>query len=285
MLNFPIVDTHLHLWDPKKLRYPWLDEIPLLNKPYLLSDYNDAVGSHQVDKTVFLQCECDPSQYKQEAQWVTELAQTDPRIEGIVPWAPLEKGDGAREELEALAQNKLIKGIRRIIQFEPSVEFCLQPDFVRGVQMLADFDFHYEICIKGDEQFANTIKLVQQCPNVRFILNHIGKPFIAASITEPWQTYVKELAALPNAWCKMSGVTTEADTDAWTPEDLQPYIDGVIQHFGWDRLIFGGDWPVVLLAGEYPGWVETLNAAIDGCSETEKRKLFRDNAIAFYQLG
>src|SRR5215207_7206327 len=122
MPNFPIVDTHLHLWDPSYLCYPWLDDIPLLNKPYLLQDYQRATSSVEIEKMVFLQCECDPSQFMQEAAWVTEQAAIDPRIQGIVPWAPLEWRDGARIHLEALASNPLIKGVRRIIQFEPDIE-------------------------------------------------------------------------------------------------------------------------------------------------------------------
>src|SRR5262249_7468067 len=136
MPTFPIVDTHLHLWDPQRLRYPWLDNNPLLNKPYLLDDFKRACGSVEVGKMVFLQCECEVSQYVDEAAWVTSLAAKDPRIEGIVPWAPLEKGDSVRSDLEQLAANPLIKGIRRIIQFEPDIEFCLRPDFVKGVQAL-----------------------------------------------------------------------------------------------------------------------------------------------------
>src|SRR5258706_15070618 len=108
MPDFPIVDTHLHVWDPGRLSYPWLASVPMLDKPYVLANYNKACGPVKVGKMVFLQCEVDPKQYKEEAAWVTSLAKDDPRIEGIVPWAPLEKGDAARAELETLAANKLI---------------------------------------------------------------------------------------------------------------------------------------------------------------------------------
>src|SRR5262249_23498513 len=131
MLNFQIVDTHLHLWDPKKLRYPWLDDIPLLNKPYLPDDFKRACSPVQVGKMVFVQCDCIPSQFMDEANWITELAKQDSRIEGIVAWAPLENGDAARADLERLAANPLVKGIRRITQSEPDLEFCLRPDFVK----------------------------------------------------------------------------------------------------------------------------------------------------------
>ncbi|HMN29080.1 MAG TPA: hypothetical protein PKE45_13090, partial [Caldilineaceae bacterium] len=128
MINFPIVDTHLHLWNPSYLRYPWLDEIPLLNQPYLLADYNRHCGSVQVKKRVFLECEVDFAQFREEAAWVNSLADQEPRLAGMVPWAPLELGDKARPDLEQFAQNPRIKGVRRIIQFEPDLEFCLRPD-------------------------------------------------------------------------------------------------------------------------------------------------------------
>ena len=261
--------------------YPWLKDVPKFNKPHLLADYRVATEGIPVERMIFLQCECDPTQYRAEADWVMELARQDPRIVGIVPWAPLEKGDGARVELAALAQNKLIKGIRRIIQFESDPGFCLRPDFVRGVQLLAEFDLHFEICIKGDVQFAKTLQLVRQCPEVSFILDHIGKPFIKERRMEPWGRYIRELAALPNTWCKVSGLVNEADLDKWQPQDLRPYLDHVFACFGPDRLIFGGDWPVCTLAATYRQWFETLDAY---CPTNLKPKLFHGNAVKFYRL-
>lgn len=283
MIDFPIVDTHLHLWDPKRLRYPWLDGIPLLNKPYLLEDYRKACGPVRVEKMVFLQCECAPEQFLEEADWVTSLAKGDPRIAGIVPWAPLEKGEGARPGLERLAQNRLIKGVRRIIQFEPDVGFCLRPDFVRGVQMLKDYGLSFDICI-SQAQMANTVRLVRQCPEVAFILDHVGKPDIKGRLLDPWRAEVRTLSEMPNVWCKVSGLVTEADHETWTREDLRPYIDHVVACFGFDRVVYGGDWPVAFQATEYPRWVETLAWAVAGASEAERRKLFHDNAVAFYRL-
>ncbi|MBV7328635.1 amidohydrolase family protein [Chloroflexi bacterium TSY] len=283
MIEFPIVDTHLHVWDPGYLRYPWLEEIPMLNRPHLLQDYNQATGPINVEKMVFLQCECNFEQFMDEAAWVTKLAQEDPRIEGMVTWAPLEKGDAARDDLEKLAENTLVKGVRRIIQFEEDIEFCLQPDFVKGVQALPDYSFSFDICI-SHIQLANTIKMVAQCPNVQFILDHIGKPDIANQLLEPWKQEIKTLTDFSNVWCKISGLVTEADHANWTKEDLKPYIDHVIDCFDFDRVMYGGDWPVATQATEYPRWVETLEWAVNDCSDTELKKLFHDNAIAFYRL-
>ena len=283
MSNFPNVDTHLHVWDTKFLRYPWLDEVPLLNMPYLLDGYHRACAAVKVERMVFIQAECDFSQYKEEADWVTSMTEMDSRLQGIVSWAPLEKGDAVKAELDVLASNKLIKGIRRIIQFEPDLEFCLQPDFIRGVRLLPDFDLHFEICI-SHIHMENTLKFVRSCPDVRFILDHIGKPDIKNHVMDPWRDHVRQLSEIPNVWCKVSGLVTEANHEKWTRDDLKPYIDHVVECFGFDRIMYGGDWPVAAQAVEYPGWVEVLKWAVTGCTDEELLRLFRDNAIEFYRL-
>jgi L-fuconolactonase len=281
MLDFPIIDTHLHLWNPSLLRYPWLDGDPLLNQPYLLPDYQAATAGVTVERMVFVQCEADFAQFRQEAEWV--LAQPDPRIAGIVAWAPLENGDAARADLDTLAAHPRIKGIRRIIQFEPDMEFCLRPGFVKGVQALADYGLSFDICI-NHLQMPNAIRLVRQCPNVRFILDHIGKPDIKNHLLDPWRAHIQAFAALPNVWCKVSGLVVEADWQRWTADDLRPYLDHVLTSFGADRVMFGGDWPVVLRAARWRQWVDTLDAATAAASADERRKLFHDNAVAFYRL-
>lgn len=283
MPDFPIVDTHLHVWDPARLSYPWLEPIPFLNKPYLLADYDRACGSVLVDKMVFVQAEADFAQFRKETAWVSELARQDSRLQGIVSWAPLEKGDAAREDLAQLAQNRLVKGIRRIIQFEPDSAFCLRPEFVQGVQALPDYGLSFDLCIMH-RQMVNTIELVRQCPQVQFILDHVGKPNIKQQLLHPWKEDLSTLASFPNVWCKMSGLTTEADHQHWSREDLRPYIDHVIDSFGFDRVMFGGDFPVVLQASPWTRWVETLEWALAGCSQDELRKVFRENALAFYRL-
>jgi L-fuconolactonase len=281
MVRFPITDTHVHLWDIRRLSYPWLDGVPYLNRSFLLHDYNAACGPVKVETIVFMQCECEPAQSRLEVAWVTELARADRRIKGIVAFAPLEKGEGARAEVEALAKNPLVKGIRRIIQFESDPEFCLKPDFIQGVKLLADYGLAFDICI-SHTQMASAGKLVERCPAVRMIVDHIGKPDIKNRVREPWMKEMGRLAALPNLWCKVSSIATEADQERWTPEDLRPYVDRVFECFGFDRTVFAGDWPVSSLAANYPVCVETLQTLLPRAGEPELRKLFRDNGRAFY---
>jgi L-fuconolactonase len=257
--------------------------VPKLNRNHLIEDYHVACGTVQVEKMEFLQCECDPSQFQEESDWVTEVSRVDPRIRGIVPWAPLEKGDAAEEAVARLASNPLVKGIRRIIQFEPDPEFCLRPDFVRGVQLLPRHGLNFDICI-NHTQLANTLKFVRHCPEVRFIMDHIAKPDIKSGLLDPWRAEMRELASMPNVWCKLSGLATEADHANWTAADLRPYIEHVINCFGFDRVVFGGDWPVSTQATDYPRWVATVDDSLKGASADELQRLYVRNAEAFYRL-
>ena len=283
MPAFPIVDTHLHIWDLNRLSYPWLNSIPALNKNHLIEDYRLACDGVNVAKMVFLQCECLPVQYEQELAWVTEVAATDPRIRGIVPWAPLENGDAVEADLARLAANPRVKGVRRIIQFETDQEFCLRANFVRGVQLLPKYGLTFDLCI-NHTQLANTLQLVGRCPDVQFVMDHIAKPDIKSGRLDPWRAEMRSLAQFPNVWCKMSGLVTEADFQRWTPEGLKPYIEHVIQCFGFDRVMFGGDWPVSTQAADYPRWVATLDAALHGCSPDELHRLYVRTAEAFYRV-
>lgn len=283
MPDFPIVDSHLHIWDTGRLRYPWLADLPKINPPHGVADLHAAAGPVTVDKAVFVQAEVDPPQAYDEAAWVAEQAAAHGTIAGIVAWAPLENGDAVRADLDRLKQLDLLRGIRRIIQFEPDLEFCLQPGFIEGVRTLADYGLTFDICIDR-RHMANTIAFARQCETVPMVLDHIGKPDIAGGEIEPWRSQMKELAAMDHVVCKISGVATEADHDDWTRDQLRPYIDAAADAFGIDRLMFGGDWPVAKLAIDYPEWVETVDWAFAGASEDETRKLFRDTAIAFYRL-
>ena len=283
MPDFPIVDTHVHLWDPERLRYRWLEDIPTLYRPFLLDDYRDATALLEVEAMVFIQCDCEPSQSLDEARWIAELARTETRLKAIVPNAPIEQGEACRPYLDELKSIPLVHGVRRLIQFEPDLEFCLRPDFLNGLRVLTEYDLSFDICI-SHVQMANVVQMVEQCPEVSFILDHIGKPDIKQSSMHPWTTDFKKLAGLPNVVCKISGVITEADHEAWTKEDLRPYLDHVIDCFGFDRVLFGGDWPVVTLAGSYARWFEALKWALEGYSEDERGKLFGANARRVYGI-
>ena len=284
MVGFPVIDTHLHVWDLGRLRYPWLDEYPIINRTFLLEDFDKAHGQIEIEKMVFVQCECLPAQHLDELLWVQSLADTDSRIQGIVPWAPLEDGDKVADELETIAQDSRVKGVRRIIQFEPDVDFCSQLGFVRGVQLLGTLGLHFEITI-APIHMPNTLALVRKCPDVRFVLDHIGNPDIASGALQPWADYIKQLARFENVWCKVSGLATNADFYNWKKGDFVPYLETIFEAFGFDRVMYAGDWPHALRATKYARWFNTLDWATDNCTDSERRRLFRDNAIIFYRLA
>lgn len=285
MAQQPIIDSHVHIWDTERFPIPWLEPIPTLDRPIWLDDYFAATDGLPVEGFVYLQVEVSPPYAMLEAETIANLAEHDPRIVGIVPWAPLEEGEKVRIFLERLAQiSPKIKGIRRIVQGEPDPEFCLQPGFVRGNQILPDYGFHSEICCYYT-QLGPNVELVRQCPDTSFILNHIAKPNIRGGEFEPWATQMAELAAMDNVVCKISGATTEADLEHWTIEDVRPYVEHALSVFGEDRVLFGSDWPVVTQAASFRTWVETVDALTAGMTDAQKAKLWRENATRFYRLG
>ncbi len=283
MPQLTIVDSHVHLWDPSRFRMSWLDGSPDIDRPMGLADYRSHTAGVDVGGMVYLQVEVEPAYGLMEARWAVERANEEPRLGAIVAWAPLEFGEQARAYLDELvAIDRRIKGVRRLIQGE-SLDFALQPRFVRGVQLLADYGLTFDICLKHP-QLAGAVVLVRRCPNVQFILDHIGKPDIAAGLLDPWRAQIRELASLPNVICKVSGMVTEADHARWTTDDLRPYVEHVLESFGEDRVAFGGDWPVVLLASPWRRWVDTLDALTSGLSDDAKRKLWAANARRFYRM-
>src|SRR6266566_7664681 len=267
----PIVDAHVHLWNPEQLRIPtakdaaastasqsgsrsgrfsmpWLANIPRLNRPYGLQDYREQTQGLPIMAMVYIEVGIEPQEALREARYVAGLAREEPRLQAIVAAAPVERGEAVRDHLESLvAISPLIKGVRRNLQDEADADFCLQPDFVAGVRLLAEFNLSFDLCIKH-WQLPYVTELVRRCPHTAFILDHLGKPGIKQQLLDPWQADLRALAELPNVVCKISGMVTEADHEGWQPADLEPFINIVLEAFGEERVLFGSDWPVALLA-------------------------------------
>lgn len=284
MPAIPIVDAHVHLWDPERQRIPWLDGDPLLERPFGLTDYWAQTAGLDIAAFVYVQVEVAPAYGLTEARMVAALAAEEPRLQAIVAYAPLEDGRRVRGYLDDLVGlSPLIRGVRRITQGEADPAFCLRPAFIEGVRQLADYDLSCDLCLYHT-QLGSTVELVRQCPEVRFMLDHIAKPGIRIGEIERWRAELSALADLPNVWCKISGVVTEADHTSWSVEQIKPYITHALAVFGEDRVAFGSDWPVLLKAADYRRWVATLDTLTVGLSRTAQAKLWAENARRFYRI-
>jgi L-fuconolactonase len=202
----------------------------------------------------------------------------------MVASVALERGRAAEAEIAEFARMPLARDIRRLIQGhldEPG--WCLRPDFVEGVGLVGKHGLGFEIGVQHP-QLKDAIELVRRFPEMRFVLDHIGKPGIREGLREPWSTDIRALAALPNVLCKVSGVVTEADNESWTYDQVAPYIAHAIDCFGFDRVMFGGDWPVMELATGYADWVALIDRITEGASRADRLKLYRENAIRHYRL-
>lgn len=290
MPNFPIIDTHLHVWDPARLSYSWIKGNPLFDRPYLVEDYVRDLGDVVVEAMVFLECYADftpeRGQYLEEVAFVEDEAKRDPRLMAIVPMAPLEMGRGVEGMLAEMAErHPMVRGIRRIVEFDDDPRgLTLSDGFVEGVNLLEKYGMHFEINV-NHTQMDIVRDFVQRIPMTPMILDHCGKPGIAEGELAQYREDVAELSRHPNLWIKLSDLPVEADHAAWTDADLRPYIDATLEAFGPDRTIYAGDYPVCLQATTLPRWVETLDRALAGLSAIELRKIYRDNANAFYRLG
>lgn len=283
MNDFPIVDTHVHLLDQKRFKYSWASGAPKLARDWTPEDLTAVAKPNVIESYVFVEVDVDMPQYLDEADWVQSIANRDTRLKGCVAALPLERGPAIEPEIARIAGLPVMRGVRRLIQNQPDPEFVLKADFLAALKLLPKYDLSFDICI-FHHQLPNTVEMVRRCPDVFFVLDHIAKPGIKSGLIDPWRQNMRDLAALPNVVCKLSGVTTEADHANWTREQLRPYIDHVIESFGFDRIIYGGDWPVSELAGKYSDWMDVLDWATAGCTPQEKRKLFHDNAIRYYRL-
>ncbi|MFL5698711.1 MAG: amidohydrolase family protein [Ktedonobacteraceae bacterium] len=281
----PIVDAHVHLWNPRQFSMRWLADIPRLNRPYGLQDYREQTQGLSIIGMVYIEVGVEPQEALREARHVADLAWSEPRLQAIVAAAPVERGDAVRGHLESLVTiSPLIKGVRRNLQDETAPNFCLQPDFVAGVRLLAEYNLSFDLCIKH-WQLPGVIELVRLCPGTAFILDHLGKPDIKQQHLDSWRADLRKLAELPNVACKISGMVTEANHESWQPADLEPFVNVALEAFGEERVLFGSDWPVVLLASPYRRWYETLEALTAGLPLPARRKLWSENAQRFYRMG
>ena len=273
------IDAHHHLWRYTPAEYGWIDEdMQALRRDFLPADLTAAMATAGIDGTIAVQAR----QTMDETRWLLDLADANEAIRGVVGWAPIagEEFPGVMEEFDGRAK---LKGLRHVIQGERDEHFILREDFNSGIRTLLGSGLVYEILIY-ERHLPDTIDFVDEHPEQVFVLDHIAKPLIAAGQIEPWATRMKELGQRENVWCKLSGVVTEADWKAWTPETLKPYLDVVVEAFGPARLLAGSDWPACLVASGYAQWWDVLRNYFAAFSETERAAIFGATAIQVYGL-
>jgi predicted TIM-barrel fold metal-dependent hydrolase len=281
-----IIDTHQHLWDLDQLPYSWTSRQPALNRSFGLSDYHEATRDLTIAKSVHVEADVDEDFMLEETLHVLSLARRDDNpIAGVVAAARPEY-DGFREYLDRIAGQRLLKGVRRILHTEPD-RLSTTTTFVENVRSLEDYGLRFDICVSA-RQLPQAINLVKQCPNVDFILDHCGNPNLRSDASEgefdEWREHLRVIAGFPNVVCKISGVVVNTDLTTWTAETLRPAVEGVIACFGWDRVMFGSDWPVCTLAASFNQWVEALSILTQDAGAENRRKLFYENATRVYRL-
>lgn len=274
-----VIDAHIHVWDPAVLAYPWLEADATLRRSFLPADLQRSGGPAE---WVMVQAEARSDQNLAELDWVSDLATSEPALRGMVVRAPVELGRAVSDQLEQIAANSLTVGVRRLIQDEP-VGFAQGKSFIDGVRTVGEFGLPFDICVRAAER-EGVASLVDACPDVSFVLDHLGKPDIARGEWEPWRAQLANLARRPNVACKLSGSTTEAGR-GWQVADTRPYLEHALESFGAKRCMFGSDWPVATLTTTYPRWLDLVADVVAGCSESEIEAVFAGTAERVYALS
>jgi L-fuconolactonase len=277
------VDAHHHLWHYTPESYGWIEDSPddsmqVLRRDFLPADLAHEAAAAHIDATIAVQAQ----QTLEETHWLLSLAAQSPLIQGVVGWAPI-ASDNFPVILEFLARNPLLSGLRHVVQAEPN-GFLDAPAFNRGIASLLPTGLVYDILIFA-RQLPEATRFVNRHPNQSFVLDHIAKPDIKNDGFEVWDKNIRELACRPNVTCKLSGMVTEADFDTWTPAQLQPYFDTVLEAFGPTRLMFGTDWPVLTVACTYKQWTETVDTWLSPLTPTERAAIQGETATRIYSLA
>jgi len=278
------IDTHQFFWhySPEQYgsMYPWvLPEAETLRRDRLPDDLLPVLKAVGVDGTVAIQAR----QTLEETRWLLELADQYPFIQGVVGWVDL-RSPQLGEQLERFCSHPRLCGVRHKLENEPDDQFMLHEDFIRGIGTLAEFDLTYDFLIL-QKHLPVACELVSMFPEQRFVVDHIAKPSIGAGQVTPWDADIRRLASFPNVFCKVSGMVTEADWEAWKPADFRPYLDIVFEAFGTKRVMIGSDWPECTLAGTYSEVMQLAFDYVAQFSETEQADVLGNNAIGFYDLG
>jgi L-fuconolactonase len=279
-----IVDTHQHLWDRGQLRLPWIEKGSKLDHDFVSEDYARATAGLPIVKAIYMEVDVVPEQHLAEVEYVTRVCRRPdtPTVAAVVGGRPASAG--FPNYLDHLRDNVYVKGVRQVLHNPDSPPgTCLKEEFVRGVRLLGERGLSFDLCMRPTE-LVDARKLIERCPDTRFILDHCGNANVQARDLSQWKKDIADVAKLKNVVGKISGIVAGVRADTWTAEDLRPAIEHTLGVFGPDRVMFGGDWPVCTLTATYKQWVEALVFLVADRPEADRTRLFHDNAMRFYGL-
>ncbi|RFC68634.1 MULTISPECIES: amidohydrolase family protein [Mesorhizobium] len=277
-----IIDTHLHLIDQSALSYPWLAGVPALNRDFLYTEYAQQALRVGISGALHMEVDVDPADIDAEISYVEKLSKTPGNLlRGAIASCRPEDASFA-DFLERQRQNRFVKGFRRVLHVEPD-ELSESALFRENIKRMQGTGLTFDLCVLP-RQIPQAIALADNAPGVQFILDHCGVPDIKGKADHPWREHMVEIAKRPNVTAKVSGVVAYADAESWTVETLRPYVEHTIGSFGWDRVVWGSDWPVCTLGGGLTHWVAATHAILSGSSEGERTALLSGNATRIWKL-
>jgi L-fuconolactonase len=273
------IDAHQHFWNFDPVRDSWITtEMSVIQKDFLPDDLQPLLAENDIDGCIAVQAD----QSEKETGFLLGLANKSDSIKGVVGWTDL-RASNVEKRLEYYQSFKKLCGFRHVLQGEKDRAYMLKPEFIRGISKLKQFNYTYDILIFPD-QLQHTIKFVQLFPEQKFVIDHLAKPSIKNKTIAGWKEDIQEVAQHKNVCCKISGMVTEADWKSWEQEDFTSYMDVVVSAFGTDRIMFGSDWPVCLVAATYKGVIDIAKDYFSSFTQNERDRFFGQNAINFYNL-
>ena len=275
-----MIDSHQHFWQVGRFDYPWLTrDLGVLYRDYLPDDLAPHLARNGVNKTVLVQA----SNSVAETRWLLDLAGTNGFIAGVVGWVDL-TSDDVDSQLSELTINPKFKGVRHLVESEPDDAWLIQPSVLAGLKQLSKHTLSYDLLVHT-RHLPYVPQVARECPELQLVVDHLAKPPIARSEIKEWAAALKPVAACPNIHCKLSGLVTEASWTSWRTSDLRPFVEHALGLFGVDRMMFGSDYPVCLLAATYDRVLESVQELLKNLSDTDRDKIFSQNATRFYRLS
>ena len=274
-----IIDSHQHFWEYDPIKHSWIDDsMSVIRRDFSPEDLKKVYKQNGIDGCVAVQAD----QTTHETDFLLDLSERHSFIKGIVGWVDL-RSQNLEETLLHYAQFEVIKGFRHVVQDEEDVNFMLRDSFCEGISLLEEFGFTYDILV-FPHQLGTVLEFVKKFPDSSFVIDHIAKPYVKDGFYDGWAKMIREISKFENVHCKLSGMITEADYSSWNYDQLAPYMELVLSSFGPYGLMFGSDWPVCTVAGDYSSVKSVVEKFIAPLSEEEKAAIMGQNAINFYNL-